>query len=829
MLAANMNQTGRIEEKLRGIVERVTFHNPDNGWSVLKVRPFDRQSELVTVIVHQMQVFAGATMEFSGSWTHHPRYGRQFKATNVRELRPASSGALEKYLGSGLIRGVGPKTARKIVRHFGAQTLEVFTNEIERLTEVPGIAEKKLAMIRRAWEEHQAIREVMIFLQSHGISTLFAVRIFKEYGDEAIALVSENPYRLARDFYGIGFFTADRVALSIGFAEDSPMRITAAIRHVLSASREQGHCYLTGEQVVAQVNDLLRQDVGDRIPGFLQQMADERLLSVRLLPDPADPGREIACYYARALYRDEEYVATRLLRHVRPLAGDTDRMEVWLQRYGKQHDLTLSTEQAAAVRGIACQNCAILTGGPGCGKTTTVRVLVALLRAMGRSVILAAPTGRAAQRMGEVIGLEARTIHRLLEFKGTGFRRNEENPLRADVLIVDECSMLDISLTASLLRAVGRDTALLFIGDSDQLPAVGAGNVLADMIGSGRVPCFRLTTIFRQARQSRIILHAHQINRGELPYIESPFKRPEIWQEADCLFIDAEQATEAQLRFIARVKREYGSIEAREVESGDPYAFETGDVESSYDRLRIPEQFQHVSLATLVAADSAADELRAVLRKVHPWSSLYYGLTALDVVRNLYTTWIPRYLGPECEIQILSPMIRGSLGTAALNRVIQEAVNPAGRGRAEIQVGERLFRVGDRVIHRRNNYDLEVFNGDIGVIEEIDNTALTCRVRFTADGRSVLYQREQIAELEMAYAITIHKAQGSEFDAVILPVLTQHYRMLFRNLVYTGLTRGKKLAVFVGTRRALAMAVRNRDTSLRQTALQYLLARPEKS
>ena len=801
----------------------MTYHNAANGWSVLRVRPFSSAEGLVTVTVHQMRVFAGATMEFRGAWTEHPRFGRQFRAEQATELKPATAGALEKYLGSGLIRGVGPKTARKIVRHFGSSTLDVFEQDIDRLLEVPGIAKKKLAAIKTAWDEHRAIRDVMMFLQSHGISTLFAVRIYQEYGDRAIALVSRDPYRLARDFYGIGFFSADRVALSIGFAPDSEMRITAAIRHVLSASREQGHCFLYQEQIIDQVNELLGLELDQRVPPLLEQMERSGQLRVRRLAMTEEPERTRICYYAKSLYHDEEYVARRLAARVASTATATDQEQIraWLAGHGRRQGVALSSEQRAAVAAIAGQSCSVLTGGPGCGKTTTIKALVSLLRAMGRSIMLAAPTGRAAQRMSEVIGMEARTIHRLLEFQGTGFRRNEENRLQTDFLIIDECSMLDITLTASLLRAVDDATSLLFIGDADQLPSVGAGNVLRDLIASGVVPCHRLTRVFRQAARSKIISSAHQINRGQVPAIGSPFKDPALWRESDCFFIDSDEATMGQLRFIARVKQRYRTVEEREQEAGsEPELFDTRHLDGE----EVPVQFKHVDLAALAAAGSPAEQLRAVARTVHPWSSLYYGLTALDVVRRLYTQWIPKYL-PSCEIQVLSPMIRGSLGTANLNRVLQEAVNPPAPDRPELVIGERVFRCGDRVIHRRNNYDLGVFNGDIGVITEIDNTGLTCTVSFFPDNRRVTYRREQITELDTAYAITVHKAQGSEFDVVILPVLTQHYRMLFRNLVYTGLTRARRLAIFVGTRRALALAVANRDTGLRQTALLTLLRR----
>ena len=820
--------TGTITETIRGIVDRVTYHNPDNGWSVLRLFPFNSPSQQETVIVHQTKVFAGATMEFQGAWTTHPKFGRQFKATKAIEKKPASAAALEKYLGSGLIKGVGPITAKKIVSHFGENALDIFEGEIERLTEIPGIAQKKLEMISSAWAEHRAIRDVMMFLQSHGISTLFAVRIFKEYGDNAIPYVTEDPYRLASDFYGIGFFSADKVALSIGLATDSNERIMAAIKHVLAASREFGHCYLTGSQTRTQVNELLEMDLGDRLPGLLKQMQQDGLLMVRELVVPE--GVNEPCYYSKTLYYDELYVAKKISGMNKPAPVDRDRIENWVSRFCQAKDISLSDEQAAAVKGIAGEKFSILTGGPGCGKTTATQVLVKLLEAMKVKVLLAAPTGRAAQRMMEVIGNEAKTIHRLLEWQIGKFKRNEDNPLDVDFLIVDECSMLDVSLTASLLKAVPDHSQVLFIGDADQLPSVGAGNVLRDMIASSAVPCFRLLKIFRQAQESLIIRYAHQINSGELPYIDSPFKMPEIWKQgADCLFLDSDEATKEQLSFITKVKN-YQDLKSvglnNQTDSGSNlYEFRIHEEVIPYEtELTIPKKFQHVDIEKVLAAETRVEELLAIVKKVHPWSSLHYGLSASDVVRKLYLEWIPKYFGNGTEIQIITPMTRGSLGTLSLNRMIQESANPSQKGKSQLQVGERIFRVGDRVIHRRNNYDLGVFNGDIGVIKEIDNEELTCVVSFFPDGRTVDYKRDDIPELDLAYAITIHKSQGSEFGAVIIPVLTQHFKMLFRNLIYTGLTRAKNLAVFVGTRKALAMAVKNQDTSQRQTFLQKLLA-----
>jgi exodeoxyribonuclease V alpha subunit len=814
---------GVIEETLYGIVDRVTFHNPENGWTILRVFPFKNPHQQETVIVHQTKVFAGATMEFKGAWTYHPQYGRQFQASEAFEKKPATTAALEKYLGSGLIKGVGPKTARKIVNHFGNKTLDVFDQEIEKLTQVPGIAEKKLEMINKAWTVHRSIREVMMFLQSHGISTLFAVRIYKEYGNNAIQLVTKDPYRLASDFYGIGFFSADKVALSIGLAPDSIQRITAGIKHVLSASRNFGHCFLTESQILSQVQELLGIKTADRLPDLLSQMKKDNLLMVRelVLSDEKEP-----CYYSKSLYYEELYVAKKLTAGNSPYV-DQKRVEYWINRFCRATGISLSDEQATAVKGIAGQKFSILTGGPGCGKTTITLIIARLLEAMKLKVLLSAPTGRAAQRMTDVIGRESKTIHRLLEWHHGNFKKNEKNPLNVDFLIVDECSMLDISLTASLLKAVPETCQVLFIGDADQLPSVGAGNVLRDMIASSKIPCFRLTQIFRQAQASLIVKFAHQINNGNIPYIDSPFHKPEIWQNGtDCFFLDSDEATNEQLNFISKIKRFYNlKKNIPEIKSdNDLYEFRVNEQVIPFEaEITIPKKFQHVNPETVYHSETRVEELLAVLKKVHPWSSLHYNLPAIDVVQKLYTEWIPKYFGDNCEIQILSPMTRGSLGTLNINNMIQKKANPEREGIRQLKAGERIFRQGDRVIHRRNNYDLGVFNGDIGIIKEIDNRELTCTVSFFPDNRNVFYQKENIVELDLAYAITIHKSQGSEFEIVIIPLLTQHFKMLFRNLVYTGLTRARKFAFFVGTRKALAMAVKNQDTSRRQTALRELL------
>ncbi|HIG65039.1 MAG TPA: recombinase RecD [Methyloprofundus sp.] len=818
-----------ITEVLTGIVNRVTYHNPATGWSVLRVQPFQSPQQQETVTVHQTKVFAGATMEFRGAWTIDHKYGRQFKATEAIEKKPATTAAIEKYLGSGLIKGVGPQTAKRIVKYFQKETLDIFENDIQRLTEVPGIATKKLKTIEDAWTEHRAIREVMMFLQGHGISTLFAVRIYKQYGDKAITMVTEDPYRLANDFYGIGFFSADKVALSIGLPKDSQQRMLAAIKHALAASREQGHCYLTEQQINKGIIDLIEMNLGEQLNEYLGLMKTEGQLCTRLL---IKEGVEMTGYYSKTLYYDETTVATILRGMKGVVAGEPDRIAHWISSYCQKKSINLSDEQADAAKGVVQHRFSVLTGGPGCGKTTTTLVIVRLLEAMKKTVLLAAPTGRASQRMSEVIGREAKTIHRLLEWKGGEFQMNEESKLKTDFLIVDECSMLDISLTASLLKAVPDNCQVLFIGDSDQLPSVGAGNVLKDIISSAVIPCFRLTQVFRQAKESLIIRYAHQINKGETPYIASPFKSPDIWKNgADCLFIDSDEATQEQLGFISRVKRHFDwhldeleSLGADKI-NHSPFEFRIEEaITSPYEvGFVVPDKFKHVDLEQLTQTDAQIDALKSVVKKIHPWSSLHYGLSAVDSVVKLYLEWIPKYHGADTEIQILTPMTRGSLGSANLNKVIQEKANPPHQSKCQLKVGERIFREGDRVIHRRNNYDLNVFNGDIGKIITINNEDLMAIVSFYPDNREVHYKKEDIMELDLAYAITIHKSQGSEFKTVIIPILTQHFKMLYRNLIYTGLTRAKDLAVFVGTRRALSMAIMQQDVSQRQTALELLI------
>ncbi len=837
-----------------GIIQRITYHNPENGWTVLRVNPITSPHEVKTVTVHQATVFAGATMEFEGEWMQHEKYGEQFKAHRVIEKKPASASALEKYIGSGLIYGVGPKIAKRIVKYFGKDTLEVFEDNIERLTEVPGIAKTKLEQITSSWTEHREIRNVMLFLQKYGVSTLFAVKIFKNYGNDAIKIVQDNPYQLSKDIYGIGFFSADSIALSLGIEKNSPRRIRAAISHVLSASRDQGHCYLEAEYIQEEVKKLLKEDFQELTATGIVEMEKDNELRVRLKKGKPEP---VKCYYSKSLYYDELQTAERVKKFIsQKITVDEKRVEKWLKRYNELQEFPLSNEQYNAVLGVTMHGFSILTGGPGCGKTTTTKALVKLLKAMKKRITLAAPTGRAAQRMSEIIGYESQTIHRLLVWQPMSgqFRKNEEEQLETDFIIIDECSMLDISLAASLLKAIPLTAQVLFIGDANQLPSVGAGNVLKDLIDSQKIPLFQLAKVFRQAQQSQIIKYAHQINDGIIPKIESPINNPEIWnKDDDCLFFDSEEATKVQMNFIRKIRSSMknvidneGVAFLRESTPDDAEDnFKTVTLEDDYyivstspqeiEEIRkkgvrsyifsIPEDYLETNINTLLKSDTHASALKEVLKSIHPWSSLNYDFTASEMIVRLYTQTIKERVGKNLEVQILSPMTVGSLGTRNLNQLVQSTFNPENKNKPVLEMGERIFRLNDRVIQRRNNYDLEVFNGDIGEINAIDNQEMTLVVTYHngTESRNVFYKKQDIMDLDLAYAITIHKSQGSEFDVVIIPLVMQHFTMLYRNLIYTALTRAKKMAIFVGTRKALGIAVKNIDNRARKTMLKVIV------
>ena len=698
-------------EVVAGAVERVTFHNADNGFCVLRVKARGHR-ELVTVVGHAALVSAGEWITASGEWVNDRTWGQQFRSSFLKASAPTSDEGIERYLGSGMIRGIGPVYAKKLVRTFGEQVFDVIEAESERLREVDGIGPVRAERITTAWAEQKAVREIMVFLHSHGVGTARAVRIFKTYGADAVQVMSENPYRLARDIRGIGFKTADAIAGRLGIERTAMIRIRAGVAFALTEAMDDGHCGLPAGELLPQAAALLEVPVELVRTATELELADGHIV--------ADEAGDTPCIFLAGLYAAELGIAERL----RLIAAgslpwprvDPDRALPWIeQRTG----LTLAPSQDAAVRLALASKVLVITGGPGVGKTTIVNAILRILAAKGARLVLCAPTGRAARRMTEASGFEARTIHRLLEVDPAtgGFRRNADRPVDCDLLVVDEASMVDVPLMHALLKAVPDAAAILIVGDIDQLPSVGPGQVLADIIASTAVPVVRLTEVFRQAAMSRIIVNAHRINDGTVPALDKPHG------ESDFYFVPADDPESAVPRILELV------------------------------RTRIPRRF------------------------------------GLDPIR---------------DIQVLCPMNRGGVGARSLNIELQAALNPAGERRIE-RFGW-TFAPGDKVMQIQNDYDREVYNGDIGRIDDVDAELGELTARF--DERSVAYGFGELDALVPAYAITIHKSQGSEYPAVVIPLMTQHYVMLQRNLLYTGVTRGKRLVVLVGQRRAVAIAVK---------------------
>ncbi len=724
-----------MAEELTGQVDRVTYTNQENGFSVLRLRVAGRRDP-VTVVGTFVSVNPGESLRLEGRWGHHPRHGEQFQVERYETLTPATADGIEKYLGSGLIKGIGPVTARRIVARFGEHTLDVIDADIERLLEVEGIGPYRIERIRKAWEDQKEIRQVMVFLRSHGVSAAFATRIFKTYGRDSLDVVRQNPYRLAMDIAGIGFVTADKIARALGFETDSPVRAEAGILYLLFRATEEGHFCLPQGLLLENGRELLNIPSETLEGAVTRLIEDRRVFRETLPPAVAETFGDPFALYLKGYHTAEVQIARRLRqlldyplppRRVDPLQA--------LSRLQGRLPFRLAPSQEEAVKRALTDRVLIITGGPGTGKTTLVRAVLAAYRTMNARVCLAAPTGRAAKRLNEATGHPAATIHRLLEFSphAGGFQRHEEKPLKADLVVIDEASMLDGLLAHHLVKAVPAHATLVFVGDVDQLPSVGPGNVLQDLIRSGVFPVVRLTEIFRQARRSRIVVNAHRIRDGRMPLFQDDSEGLQ-----DFYFIERENPEEA-LNVIVRLCTE-----------------------------RIPSRF---------------------------------GLDPID------------------DVQILTPMHRGTVGAQRLNRDLQQALNPSGTA---LQRGDRLYRRGDKVMQIRNNYDKDVFNGDLGRILKVDleEQELTVAV----DGRPVAYDFSELDELVHAYAVTVHKSQGSEYPAVVLPLHPQHYMMLQRNLLYTAVTRGRKLVVIVGTRKALAMAVRNDRTQKRFTLLAERLA-----
>ena len=712
---------------LSGLVERVSFHNPDTGFAVLRLRVKGKPG-LTTLIGLTPAVTAGEFVQASGNWENSRDHGVQFRARYLQITPPSSLEGMERYLGSGLIKGIGPTYAERLVAAFGEEVFEVIEDQPKRLREVEGIGPKRAKRITSSWAEQRSIREIMVFLQSHGIGTSRAVRIFKTYGADAVPLVSEDPYRLARDIRGIGFKVADQIAAKLGIAKDSPQRARAALSWVLSEATGQGHCALPRERLLETATELLE------IPAtILEQALVTELDNGDLVADSI--GGE-PCTFLPSLWQAENSIAIRLRELGRGsppwTAIDVGRALPWVE---EQLGISLPTSQRHALVTILSAKVGVITGGPGVGKTTLVRALLRILLARGVTAALCAPTGRAAKRLAESTGMEAKTIHRLLEAGPRGFRRGPDNLLECDLLIIDETSMVDVTLFDLLLGAVPSHAAILLIGDADQLPSVGPGKVLEDVMSSGVFPVAHLVEIFRQAAQSNIITNAHRVNRGEMPLLQAS----EGDQAQDFFFVDAASAEDAVDKLVRMV------------------------------RDRIPRRFG---------------------------------------------------LHPIRDIQVLSPMNRGPLGAKALNLSLQEALNPS-TGDASVERFGWSFRPGDKVMQTENDYDKEVFNGDLGSVVRIDLDEQEMEILF--DRRRVSYDFGELDQLSLAYATTIHKSQGSEYPAVVIPLTTQHYVMLQRNLLYTGLTRGQRLVVLLGERRALGIAVRGRGQQARWTRLREWL------
>ena len=713
-------------EVLAGLVDRVTFHNSESGFCVLRVKARG-QRDPITVIGHAAMISAGEFVQASGGWINDRTHGVQFRAAFLKATAPTTIEGIEKYLGSGMIRGIGPVYAKKLVRAFGDAVFEVIAQEPGRLREVTGIGPKRAERIIAGWAEQRIIREIMLFLHSNGVGTSRAVRIYKTYGADAVQLISENPYRLARDIHGIGFRTADQIAAKLGIEKTALIRVRAGVSFALAEAMDDGHCGLPHEDLLALTRELLE------VPAELVETA----LGLELRDGTVigDDVESRPCIFLAALYRAEREIAAKLkvLKAGKPPwpSIDAGKAIPWVEKRTK---LALAESQIEAVRIALASKVLVITGGPGVGKTTLVNSILKILLAKTVTIALCAPTGRAAKRLSESTGIEAKTIHRLLETDPrTGqFRRDENNPLDCDLLVVDETSMVDVPLMRALLRALPNQAALLLVGDVDQLPSVGPGQVLSDIIASGAVPVVRLTEVFRQAAESRIIVNAHRINQGLMPDLARA-------ESGDFYFVDAADPEEGVRKVLAVVRE------------------------------RIPKRF------------------------------------GLDSIR---------------DVQVLCPMNRGGLGARSLNIELQKALNPPGENRID-RFGW-TFCPGDKVMQVENDYDKDVYNGDLGVVSRIATEEGELVADF--DGRKITYGFGELDELVLAYATTIHKSQGSEYPAVVIPLTTQHYPMLQRNLVYTGVTRGKRLVVLVGQRKALAIAVKGARTRRRWSKLREWLS-----
>jgi len=726
-------QEGNLLERIEGTLEKIRFYNEDSAYLVAVLRC--REGKSVTIVGHFPPMQEGESLLIKGEWQTHPRYGKQFSVDHWERLLPATEKGLKKYLSSGLIKGIGPVTAERIVDHFGLDTLEIMDQEPGRLQEVEGIGARKAAEILKSYRQYKDVQNVLVFLQGYGVSVSQAMRLYRRYGSQTIEQIKENPYRMAEDVFGIGFKTADQIARRLGMPEDAPERIKASITYALSRAAEQGHVYLPREVLFDKIKELLDLSSGTLTQEYLEAQLKELMDQKRLFCETLEESGE-AVYYAP--FYQAEKGAARLISQLSHQADSYSPLEVEQALSTAKHDNPHLTNEQLQVLDEALHNgVLIVTGGPGTGKTTTIKALLSTFKLIKQKVLLAAPTGRAAKRVTEATGQEASTIHRLLEYnytegEGFNFQRNEDNPIEAQVVIIDEASMVDLLLMYNLLKALPPGCRLVMVGDVDQLPAVGAGNVLRDLIGSEALPCFRLSYIFRQARESLIVVNAHRVNQGEMPYLNVKNK--------DFFFMNEED----------------------------------------------PEQ-------------------------------------AAGLIVQLCKERLPNYgpFDPLMDLQVLTPMRKTAAGVERLNFLLQQALNPSARDKVETLVKGTAYRLGDKVMQIRNNYQKEVYNGDIGLITAIDKeeAELVVTFRDVLQPRPVIYDFTELDELVLSYAVSVHKSQGSEYPVIIMPVLTQHYILLQRNLLYTGITRARKLAVLVGTKKAMAIAVRNNKSEERYTYL----------
>jgi len=751
--------------KISGEVQRIYFKDNLSGMHYLRVllpkggkaAPNYTKDGMITIKVVRPNIVEGMTLEFTGHFIQDPTYGWQFAAKESQEVIPSTKEGLISYLSSSFFHGIGPVKARKIVNHFGDKTLDVLNNEIDRLLEVAGITEALLESIKDGWNKNREINEIMQFLMDNGMSTAFAGRVYEFYGRNCVAQIKEDPYDLAKNITGIGFKKADLLALSLGFAVDSPLRLKACICHILQSSEQEGHCFLYRHQIVSGVEEYIGFDLANN--SLLGVMLDELEASRDLIVMRSSIDQDR--FYEPRVYHNEAYCHRKMMKLAKT-KHDIDIDDAALYEHiEKNIGVELSQQQKDSVMGMLRNGVSGLTGGPGTGKTLTTKAVVQALKMLGISFTLCAPTGRASKRMQEVIGHGATTIHRLLVWDkpNNGFAHNESNPLPTQCVLVDEFSMVDIHLAAALLRAIPSDAMVMFVGDPDQLPPVGAGNFLRDLIDSKVIKIFTLTEIFRQGAGSDIVNFSHEVNRGEIPNIENPLSEPTLWSDkrTDCLFIDS------------------------------------GFTDGSTPRKDYPS-----------------------------WNSLRYGKDVMGMIEEIYKNTLPKYhLHPD-DVQVLIPIKKGPIGTIAVNRHLQQALNPPSENLKEVRFGDLILRENDKVIQLANNYELNVFNGDVGRIIAIDDTNNTVHIRYDKD-RVIAYSRLDLMDVDLAYAITVHKSQGSEFDFVIIPLMKQYYRMLYRQLVYTALTRGKKLVVFIGQRESMKMAVDTVNSLQRQTSLRQLL------